>query len=80
VLLRRLREFRSLGLPLLVGASRKSFVGLALNLPAHERDEGTAAVTALAIQSGADIVRVHNVQMNVRAVRVADAIIRAGSE
>jgi dihydropteroate synthase len=76
VLLRRLAELRSLELPLLVGASRKSFVGLALNLPPQERDEGTAATTALAIQAGADIVRVHNVQMNVRAARVADAVAR----
>jgi dihydropteroate synthase len=77
-LLRRLRELRSLGLPLLVGASRKSFIGLPLGLPPQERDEGTAAVTALAIQAGADIVRVHNVQINVRAARVADAIVRGG--
>jgi dihydropteroate synthase len=76
VLMRRLRELRSLGLPLLVGASRKSFVGLALGLPPQERDEGTAATTALAIQSGADIVRVHNIRMNVRAARVADAVTR----
>jgi dihydropteroate synthase len=76
VLLRRLGELRSLGLPLLVGASRKSFIGLPLNLPPQQRDEGTAATTALAIHSGADIVRVHNVQMNVRAARVADAIVR----
>jgi dihydropteroate synthase len=75
-LLRRLAELRSLGLPLLVGASRKSFIGLALNLPPAERDEGSAAATALAIQAGADIVRVHNVQMNLRAARVADAIVR----
>ncbi|HEU4323428.1 MAG TPA: dihydropteroate synthase [Roseiflexaceae bacterium] len=76
LLLRRLSELRVLGLPLLVGASRKSFIGLTLNLAPHERDEGTAATTALAIQAGADIVRVHNVLMNVRAARVADAICR----
>ncbi|MBK9713906.1 MAG: dihydropteroate synthase [Kouleothrix sp.] len=77
VLMRRLAELRALGLPLLLGASRKSFIGLPLGLPPHERDEGTAATTALAIAAGADIVRVHNVQMNVRAARVADAILRA---
>ncbi len=76
VLMRRLHEFQGLGLPVLVGASRKSFIGQALNLPPQERDEGTAAVTALAIQAGADIVRVHNVKMNVRAARIADAIVR----
>jgi len=77
VLMRRLSEFRAIGRPLLVGASRKSFIGLPLNLPPHERDEGTAATTALAIAAGADIVRVHNVQMNVRAARIADAIVRS---
>jgi dihydropteroate synthase len=79
VLMRRLGEFRALGLPLLLGASRKSFIGLPLGLPPHERDEGTAATTALAVAAGADIVRVHNVQMNVRAARIADAIFRGGT-
>ena len=77
VLMRRLAELRVLGLPLLVGASRKSFIGLPLGLPPAERDEGTAATTALAIAAGADIVRVHNVRMNVRAARTADAICRS---
>jgi dihydropteroate synthase len=76
LLMRRLNELCSLGLPMLVGASRKSFIGMTLNLPPSQRDEGTAAVTALAIQAGADIVRVHNVQMNVRAARISDAIMR----
>src|SRR6266540_429228 len=76
ILMRRLSEFRAIDRPLLIGASRKSFIGLPLNLPPHERDEGTAATTALAIAAGADIVRVHNVQMNVRAARIADAIVR----
>jgi dihydropteroate synthase len=76
-LIRRLGELHTLGLPLLVGASRKSFIGLPLGLPPHERDEGTAAVTALAIASGADIVRVHNVKINLRAARTADAIVRS---
>lgn len=77
-LMRRLAELRALDLPLLIGASRKSFIGLPLGLPPLARDEGTAAVTALAIASGADIVRVHNVQMNVRAARISDAIVRGG--
>jgi dihydropteroate synthase len=75
-LMRRLAELRVLRLPLLVGASRKSFIGLPLGLPPTERDEGTAATTALAIAASTDIVRVHNVQMNVRAARIADAILR----
>ncbi|MBC8160317.1 MAG: dihydropteroate synthase [Roseiflexaceae bacterium] len=75
-LVRRMIELRAIRLPLLIGASRKSFIGLPLGLPPHERDEGTAAITALAVAAGADIVRVHNVQMNLRAARVADAVWR----
>jgi dihydropteroate synthase len=75
-LMRRLGELRRLDLPLLIGASRKSFIGLPLGLPPGERDEGTAATTALAIAAGADIVRVHNVKINFRAARTADAILR----
>lgn len=75
-LVRRLPDLQTLKLPLLIGASRKSFIGLPLGLAPQERDEGTAAVTALAIAAGADIVRVHNVQMNVRAARITDAIMR----
>jgi dihydropteroate synthase len=74
--LRRLGEFRSLGLPLLVAASRKHFIGSVTGLPPDERDEATAAVTALNIAYGADIVRVHDARTAVRAVRIADAIVR----
>jgi dihydropteroate synthase len=76
VLLRRLTELRSLGLPILLGASRKSFIGQTLGLPPQERDEGTAAVTAFAIQQGIDIVRVHNVPLNARVARMTDALVR----
>jgi dihydropteroate synthase len=75
--LRRLGEFRSLGRPLLVAASRKHFIGSVTGLPPDQRDEATAAVTALNIAYGADIVRVHDVRTTVRAARIADAIIRA---
>jgi dihydropteroate synthase len=74
--LRRLGELRPLGRPLLVAASRKHFLGSITGLPPAERDEATAAVTALAIAQGADIVRVHDVRTNVRVARVADAIVR----
>ena len=74
--LRRLGEFRSLGRPILVAASRKHFIGSVTGLPPSERDEATAAVTALNIAYGADIVRVHDVRTTVRAVRIADAIVR----
>ena len=75
--LRRLGEFRALGRPLLVAASRKHFIGSVTGLPPGQRDEATAAVTALNIAYGADIVRVHDVRTTVRAARIADAIVRA---
>jgi dihydropteroate synthase len=76
-LLRGLAAVRRLGLPVLLGASRKSFIGIALGgLPAAERDEGTAATTALGVAAGVDIVRVHNVRLNARVARMADAIVR----
>ncbi len=75
-ILRRLGEFRALGYPLLVGASRKSTIGLVLGLPVDQRVEGTAATVALAIAGGADIVRVHDVEQMVRVCRMSDAILR----
>ncbi len=77
-ILRRLPEFRSLGYPLLLGTSRKSFIGMILDLPVEERLEGTAASVALGVAGGADIVRVHDVREMVRVVRVADAIVGKG--
>jgi dihydropteroate synthase len=75
-MLRRFGELRTFGLPLLVAASRKHFIGSVLGLPPEERDEATAAVTALNVVYGADIVRVHDVKANVRAARMADTIVR----
>lgn len=74
--LRRLGDFRAVGKPLLVAASRKHFIGSVTGLPPQERDEATVAVTALSIAGGADIVRVHDVRANVQATRIADAIVR----
>ncbi len=79
-ILRRLREFRNLGCPLLVGTSRKSMIGTILDLPVEERVEGTAATVALAVAGGADIVRVHNVREMSRVAKVADAICRVTHE
>lgn len=76
VVLRRLRELRSLGYPLLVGTSRKSVIGYVLDLPVEERLEGTAATVALSIAEGADMVRVHDVKAMVRVARMCDAIVR----
>ena len=74
---RRLGELRVLGLPLLVGPSRKSHIGLVLgDLPVGERLEGTAAAVALCIAGGADMVRVHDVKEMVRVARMSDAILR----
>jgi dihydropteroate synthase len=76
--LHRLSELKArVGLPLLVGTSRKRFIGELLGgVPPEERLEGTAATVALAIASGADIVRVHDVEQIARTVRVADGIVR----
>lgn len=75
-LIDRLGELRQLGYPLLVGPSRKSFTGAALQLPVDQRLEGTAAAVALAIDRGADIVRVHDVAAMRRVAALADAITR----
>ena len=75
-ILRRLDEFTTLGQPILIGTSRKSTIGLVLNLPVGDRIEGTAATVALSIASGADIVRVHDVKEMIRVARMSDAIIR----
>jgi dihydropteroate synthase len=77
-LVRELEAFRSLGRPILLGTSRKSTLGRVLGLGPDERLEATLATTALAIAGGVDIVRVHDVRANVRAARVADAIMRGG--
>jgi dihydropteroate synthase len=75
-LLDRLGELKALGYPILVGPSRKSFVGYTLNLPPDQRLEGTAAAVALAIDRGADIVRVHDVAAMTRVARFTDAVVR----
>jgi dihydropteroate synthase len=74
--MRRLPELRALGQPILIGTSRKSFIGITLGLPVEERLEGTAATVALAIGAGADVVRVHDVRFMSRVARMADAIVR----
>jgi dihydropteroate synthase len=74
-LLRRLDAFRTLGRPILVGPSRKSFIGALVDqLPPAERLEGTLAACVMAVAAGAHILRVHDVQAVRRAVRVAEAI------
>ncbi len=78
LLLRRLSELRVLGRPIVVGASRKSFIGEISDLPVEERLEGTIAASCLAVAAGAQVVRVHDVRSVRRAVEVADAVNRSG--
>jgi len=75
-IVRRLAELKALGRPILLGTSRKSFIGHVLDLPVDQRLEGTAATVAIGIANGADIVRVHDVAQMVRVARMSDAIVR----
>ena len=75
-LINRLDEIKALGYPILIGPSRKSFLGAILDLPVEERLEGTAASIAIGIARGADIVRVHDVKYMTRVVKVTDALTR----
>ena len=75
-LLDRLGELRVLGCPILLGPSRKGFIGYTLDLPIDERVEGTAAAVALGVERGADIVRVHDVKQMVRVAKMTDAVVR----
>jgi dihydropteroate synthase len=76
-LINRLDEIRTLGYPILLGTSRKSFIGFTLDLPADQRVEGTAATVAVGIARGADIIRVHDVKEMARVAKMTDAIVRS---
>jgi dihydropteroate synthase len=76
-LIRRLDEIRALGYPVLLGPSRKSFIGFTLDLPPDQRVEGTAAAVCVGITRGADIIRVHDVEHMVRVAKMTDAIVRS---
>lgn len=78
-LINRLDEIRLLGFPILLGPSRKSFIGFTLDLPADQRVEGTAAAVAVGITRGADIIRVHDVREMARVAKMTDAITRSPS-
>jgi dihydropteroate synthase len=75
-LLNRLDEICALGFPVLLGTSRKSFIGYTLDLPADQRIAGTAATVAIGIARGADILRVHDVAQMAQVARMSDAITR----
>lgn len=79
-LINRLDEIRALGFPVLLGPSRKSFIGYTLDLPPDQRVEGTAATIAVGILRGADIVRVHDVEPLIRVVKMTDALVRRQRE
>jgi len=75
-ILRRIEEFKEFGFPLMVGASRKSFIGIALgNVPPEDRLEGTLAVTAYCVMKGVNVLRVHDVLPNKRVVEMVEAIL-----
>ncbi len=76
-LLKQLDQLKELGYPLLLGVSRKSFIGYKLNLPPEERLEGSLAANVYGMLHGADIVRVHDVRQTVRAARMLEAILQA---
>lgn len=76
IVMKRLNEFQELGYPILLGTSRKSMLGKILNIPPKERLEGTLSTTAIGIMQGVDIIRVHDVEENLKAAKVADAIFR----
>jgi dihydropteroate synthase len=72
----RLEELSVLSCPVLLGTSRKSVIGLTLDLPASERVEGTLVTTVMGVMKGCSFVRVHDVKENVRAVRMAEAVLQ----
>lgn len=77
-LIRRLDEFEELGKPILLGVSRKSFIGGVLDLPVDERLEGSLAATVIGVLNGAMVIRTHDVQATGRAVTMAEAIMKNG--
>ena len=77
MVLNHLEDFNVLGYPVLLGTSRKSVIGLTLDVPAAERTAGTVATTALAVMKGCAFVRVHDVKENVHAVKMMEAVLAA---
>src|SRR5699024_4070287 len=78
VVLNRLESFQSLGYPLLLGTSRKGFIGNLLDKGPKDRDAGTGATTCLGVAKGARIIRVHNVAMTKDFVTIMDAMLKEG--
>ena len=76
-ILKRLKEFEEFNLPILIGSSRKSLIGMTLNLPLHERLEGSLACAAVAVMNGAKIIRAHDIRATRRIIDMVWAIIKA---
>lgn len=76
MVMNRLEQFHDFGYPILLGTSRKSFIGKILDVEPHERDYGTGATTCLGIQKGVQLIRVHNVKVNKQMSQVMDAMLR----
>lgn len=77
LMMKRLSRMQELGFPVLLGTSRKSMIGLALDLPVTEREEGTLATSIMGLEAGCSIFRVHDVKKNLRGLKMAEAIINA---
>lgn len=77
-IMNHLEDIVKMGYPVLLGTSRKSMIGLTLDLPVTEREEGTLATSVIGAMKGCEYVRVHDVEKNVRALKMTDAIIKRG--
>lgn len=73
-----MERFHELGYPMLLGTSRKSVIGLTLDLPADQRVEGTLVTTVMAVMKKYAFVRVHDIKENQRTIRMTEAILKAG--
>lgn len=78
IMMNHLQDVVAMGYPVLLGASRKSMIGLTLDLPVDQREEGTIATSVIAAMKGCEYVRVHDVEKNVRALKMTDAVLRIG--
>lgn len=77
--MKNLEAYNELGYPVLLGTSRKSMIGNALGLPSDQREEGTLATTVMAVMAGYGFVRVHDVEKNIRAIKMTEAILKQGA-
>lgn len=80
IVMKHLDAFRELGYPVLLGTSRKSMIGLTLDLPADQRVEGTLVTTVMGVMAGMSFVRVHDVEANRRAIQMTEAILKVREE